>query len=350
MTSDNALARHLHTFFHEHLTALRNLSPHTVLAYRDALKLLLRFAGEHLGKPVAALVLNDLDIDTVLAFLDHLERVRKNSVTTRNARLAALHAFYRHVAARAPESFALCQRALGVPAKRAPKREVHYLERDEMQAILRAADRSTPAGRRDYALLAFAWQTGVRVAEIITLRACDPQLDPPAQVRIWGKGRKERIVPLWTRTAAILREWLKERNVDPRSAAEVFVNLRGLPLTRWGIRYILRKHARAAVDACPTVADKRIHPHLIRHTTAVHMLQAGADASAIRDVLGHASAQTTWSYTRIDLETKRKAIESCAPIGTAGASPVPMWRRDPDILAELEAIGKRCDYGEPPKP
>ncbi len=186
MKPDNSLARHLHTFFHEYLPTQRNVSPHTALAYRDAIKLLLRFAAGKLGKDVDALVLEDLGVDVVLAFLDHLERERKNAIVTRNARLAGLHVFYKHVAARDPASFELCQRVLGVPVKRAPRRAVHYLEREEMDAILRAPDRSTPAGRRDHALLAFAYQTGARVEEIVSLRACDIDLDVLPQVRLWG--------------------------------------------------------------------------------------------------------------------------------------------------------------------
>jgi len=350
MTSDSALARHLHTFFHAHLIAQRSVSSHTVLAYRDALKLLLRFAAERCGTSVTGLLIEDLHAEMVLAFLDHLERDRHNSVATRNARLAALHVFYRHVASRDPQSFALCQRVLGVPAKRAPRREVDYLEREEMDALLGVMDRSRPDGRRDHALVTFAWQTGARVGEITVLRTCDLQLEAPAHVRIWGKGRKERVVPLWPSTAAVLRAWIDERNLDPRSQAPVFVNLRGRPLTRWGVRHILKKHARIAAGSCPTMAEKRIHPHVIRHTTAVHMLQSGADASAIRDVLGHQSAETTWRYTRINLEMKRKAVESCAPACTDVASPVPIWRRDADILADLEAIGRRRDYVESPEP
>lgn len=344
--SDSALAGHLRTFFHDFLIAQRSVSPHTVLAYRDAIKLLLVFAAKHLRKPVARLVFEDLDVETVLGFLDHLETYRNNSVATRNARLAALHVFYQHVAARDPMVFALCQRVLGIPAKRGSSPEVDYLEREEMDAILHAPDRATPAGRRDYALISFAWQTGARVGEIIALRACDLQLDPPPHVRIWGKGRKERVIPLWTNTATVLRAWLEERQVDPRSPAWVFVNLRGYPLTRWGVRHILRKQARTASSSCNTLAQKDVHPHILRHTTAVHMLQAGADPSAIRDVLGHASPETTWRYARINLDMKRKAVESYAPLGPEKRSPVPIWQRQPDILAELEAIGRRRDYVE----
>lgn len=349
MKPDNLLGRHLHTFFHEYLTTQRSVSPHTALAYRDALKLLLRFAAGKLGKDVDALVLEDLGVDTVLAFLDHLERERGNSIATRNARLAGLHVFYKHVAARDPASFDLCQRVLGVPVKRAPRRTVHYLEREEFDAILRGIDRSKPEGRRDYALFAFAYQTGARVAETVSVRACDLELDLLPQVRIWGKGRKERIVPLWPSTAALLRAWMEERRIEPRGTSPVFVNLRGRPLTRWGVRYLLKKHARAAAATVPTVASKRIHPHVLRHTTAVHMLDAGADPSAIRDLFGHTSAETTWRYTRVRMERKRKTIEACAPRGADDAA-IPIWRRDSGLLAQLEAIGRRRDYVESSAP
>lgn len=343
-----ALGGHLQTFFTDYLTTQRNVSPHTVLAYRDGLKLLLQFAIGHLSKPIEMIEVGDLGVDLVLAFLDHLERGRKNSVATRNARLAALHVFYRHVAVRDPECLELCQRVLAIPTKRAQRRGVDYLEREELDAMIEQIDRSKPAGRRDYALVAFAYQTGARVAEILSLRPCDLQLEVLPQVRIRGKGRKERVLPLWERTATLLRVWLEERNLDPRSTAPVFVNMRGGPLTRWGVRYILRRYARTAAAACPTVAAKPIHPHVLRHTTAVHMLDAGADTSAIRDVLGHESSETTWRYTRLRMETKRKTMESCSP--REGAGPVPVWRRDPDLLAQLEAIGRRSDHIEPRRP
>jgi len=293
MKPDSALGRHLHTFFHEYLTSQRNVSPHTVLSYRDALKLFLRFAAAQAGRTVDELALADLGVELVLAFLNHLEHERKNSIATRNARLAGLHVFYRHVAARDPAHLELCQRVLAVPVKRAPRRAVDYLEREELDAILGSVDRTTPEGRRDYALLAFAYQTGTRVEEIVSVRACDVELDVLPQVRLWGKGRKQRIIPLWPSTAALLRAWMDERRIDPRGTAPIFVNLRGRQLTRWGVRYLVQKYACAAAKVAPTIAAKRIHPHVLRHTTAVHMLDAGADPSAIRDLFGHASAETT---------------------------------------------------------
>ncbi len=343
-----SLSRQVQTFFHEYLSAQRNVSPHTVLSYRDTLKLFFVFVAAKLRKKVVQLQMGDLGVDLVLAFLEHLEKERKNGITTRNVRLAALHVFFRHVAARAPEQLELCQRVQGIPFKRAPKPTVRYLEPAEMDALLSGIDRALFEGRRDYALVALTYQTGARVQEIIELRARDLQLDAPAHVRIWGKGRKERLVPLWPRTAAILRKWLAERDVDLRGSAPVFINRDGHPLTRWGVRYILRKHASTAKEKCPTLAGKRIHPHVLRHTAAVHMLQSGVDPTAIRDVLGHASAQTTWRYARFNLEMKRKAIETCALKGPRlRPAPVPLWRRDADLLAQLEALGKREPiYGE----
>jgi len=345
MKPDNVLGRHLHTFFHEYLTRQRNVSAHTVLAYRDGLKLLLRFAAAQHGKSVDVLVFDDLGVETVLTFLDHLERERGNSVATRNARLAALHAFYRHVASRDPANLDLCQRVLGVPIKRAPRPVTNYLEREELDAIFRQINRSTPEGRRDYALLAFAYQTGVRVEEIVSLRACDLQLELLPQVRIWGKGRKERLIPLWPSTTALLRAWIEERRIDPRGTMVVFVNMWGRPLTRWGVRYILKKHARSVAEAIPSLTNKRIHPHILRHTTAVHMLDSGADPSAIRDLFGHASAETTWRYARIRMERKRKLIEACTPPDARNDSAAPIWRREPDLMAQLDAIGCRSKNG-----
>jgi site-specific recombinase XerD len=337
------LSHHVSTFFRGYLAAQRNVSPHTMQSYRDALKLFFLFAAERLRKKLVLLDLPDFSVELVLGFLEHLEKARKNGVATRNVRLAALHVFFRHIAAQAPEHLEICQRIQGIPFKRGPRPTVRYLEATEMDALLKAIDRSTFDGRRDYALLALTYQTGARVQEIISLRASDLQLDTQAHVRIWGKGRKERIVPLWPQTAAIVRKWLAEREIDPRSSAPVFVNRDGNPLTRWGVRYILKKYATAAKASCPSIAKKRIHPHVLRHTAAVHMLISGVDPTGIRDILGHASAETTWRYARLNLEMKRKAIETCAINGPKVCATSPArWRRDADLLAELEAIGKRA--------
>ena len=344
MSHRSELGDHLHAFFHDYLTAQRQVSRHTVMSYRDGLKLLLGFAGSHLGKAVTDLALGDLTVQVVLAFLAHLEQARKNTVSTRNIRLAALHVFFRFVAARDPGALAECQRILGIPLKHAPHPAVDYLEREEMEALLTPVDRSARGGRRDYTLLCFAYQTGARVHEIVGVRACDLQLDPPLPVRLWGKGPTARVLPSGTTAAAVVRALLEERNVDPRSPTAVFVNLRGQPLTRWGVRHILAKYVTAAGEAGSTLATKRVHPHTLRHTAAVHMLQAGVDPNTIRDILGHSSSATTWRYARISMEMKRKAIESCAPEESRPRPPLPVWRQDEDLLSQLEAIGRRNPY------
>jgi len=342
MSSNDRLGRHIRTFFDDYLIRQRNVSPNTLLSYRDALKLFLRFAAEDRCKAVVDLCMVDLNVAVVLRFLDYLERKRQNSVATRNNRLAALHTFYRHVAGHDPQAFAQCQRVMGIPFKRAATPAVSYLEREELEDLLKSIDRGSLLGRRDYALISLTYQTGARVQEILDIRASDLQLVRPASVHLWGKGRKERIMPLWEQTAALLTELLKERNIDPHSKERVFVNLRGQPLTRWGFRHLLRKYA---VRSSPA-SGKQVHPHCLRHTTAVHMLQAGADPNTIRDYLGHASSETTWRYARITLEMKRKALESC-PTPEDLPSPVARWHNDDDLLAQLEQIGKPHGYGKP---
>jgi site-specific recombinase XerD len=346
MKSDDRLGRHVHTFFHEYLTAQRNVSPHTQLSYRDTLKLFLSFASHRLSRPVVDLSLDDLTAELVLAFLRHLEEERGNSVATRNVRLAALHAFFRHVGAHDPLSLQRCQQIVAIPAKCGATKTVDYLERDELEAILHQIDRARPDGRRDYAMLTFTYQTGARVQEVLDLRASDLQLNGPATARLWGKGRKERIIPLWDQTAILLRALLEERGVDPRSSQLVFINMHGRPMTRWGFRHVLQKHVRSAAPHRRSATNKHVHPHMLRHTAAVHMLQAGVDPNVIRDLLGHASSATTWTYARINIETKRKAIESYAP---AREEAPPLWRRDKDLLTYLESLGRRPGYVEPTK-
>lgn len=343
MTPDNRLSRHVHGFFHEYLTTQRNVSPNTVFSYRDTLKLFLSYASKQLSVPVVDLTIDVLTPGLVLGFLNHLETERSNTAATRNVRLAALHVFFRYVGAHDPLSFDNCQRIVSIPTKRTTAPATDYLEREEIEGVLSRIDRRTPAGRRDYAMLALTYQTGVRVQEVIGVRACDLQLESLPQVRIWGKGRKERVLPLWNQTAALLLALLAERNVDPRSPQLVFVNMRGRPLTRWGFRHILRKYVSAAKQD-GIMAQKRVHPHSLRHTLAMHMLQAGADPNAIRDVLGHASSETTWRYARINIEMKRKAIESHKP---NAPTETPVWRKDQDLLTYLESLGKCRDYVKP---
>lgn len=333
----NALGRALRGFFVEHMPGARGLSRHTVLSYRDALALFLRFLATHRHRPVVELDLDDLDPDCVIAFLDHLEKDRGNCAATRNARLAALHAFVRYVAPYAPEHLATCQRLLAVPFKRAGVRVVEYLEGEELRAMLAAADRGTREGRRDHTILLTLLNTGARVQELLDIRPADLQLERPLQVRLCGKGCKERFCPLWPQTAEALRALVAESRLGDSSMERLFRNRRGEPLTRFGVRYLLRTYAQRAQASVPSLARKRVHPHTMRHSAAVHLLQSGVDLVSISHWLGHASVETTNRYAVVDLETKRAAVAKAGPIGDTNLAPS-AWRSDASVLEWLEAL------------
>lgn len=333
----NTLASALRRFFGDYLPRVRGASPHTVHSYRDALALLLRFLAARHGRPVVELDLDSLDSDSVLAYLDHLEQERGNSTTTRNARLAAVHSFARFAATLSPESLETCQRLLAVPFKRSNSRVVEYLEAKELHALVDAPDRKTREGRRDHALLLTLFNTGARVQELLDLRPCDLQLDRPYHARLQGKGRKERICPLWPQTADLLGKLLAEVGLDRTSTQRLFRNRCGNPLTRFGVRYLLRKYAEQASATAPSLSGKRVHPHTLRHSAAVHLLQAGVDLISISHWLGHASVETTNRYAEVNLETKRAAIEKAGPIGTIEPNLV-HWTSNTSILDWLEGL------------
>ena len=335
-TSPNTLGRALRGFFADHLPRVRGASPHTVRSYRDTFVLLLRFVATRKDRSVPELDVDHVGPQEVLDFLHDLEVERHNMAATRNVRLAAIHAFFRYCAAEHPERVEHCQRILAVPFKRTRSRPVEYLEFAEIQAVLAAIDRSTTDGRRDYALLASMFNTGARVQEIVALRVADLRLESPPHLRLFGKGRKERICPLWSQTADLLRALLAER-IQPRADQPLFVNHRAGPLTRFGVRYILAKYCTRGREAMPTLATKRLHPHSMRHSTAVHLLRSGVDIVTISQWLGHASVTTTNRYATVDLEMKRKAIEQARPIDhtTTGLA---LWRSDASILTWLEAL------------
>jgi len=333
--SPNRLASCLRHYFTDHLPRLRGMSPHTIRSYRDSLVLLLRFVASNRKLQVCDLDLDDIEPNRVLTFLAHLERDRHNCVTTRNVRLAAIHAFFRYVAAHHPDQIESAQRLLGVPFKRASQRVIEYLERSEIEAVLARIDRSVVNGRRDYALLATMFNTGARVQEVVDLRARDLQLSRPYQLRLFGKGRKERYCPLWPQTAQVLRAFCEEQGLDLRSEARVFLNHRRTPLTRFGVRYILAKHVDRARSGVTTLARKRLHPHSMRHSAAVALLKSGVDLSTISQWLGHASPSTTNRYATIDLDMKRDAIARVKPLpGSRKAS----WRKSQTVLEWLESL------------
>jgi site-specific recombinase XerD len=334
-TPPNLLGAAIRDYFTDHLPRLRGMSPHTIHSYRDSLILLLRFLARERNKPVTGLELTDLDPPGIVAFLCYLERERNNGVSTRNVRLSAIHAFFHFVASRNPEHLELSQRVLGIPFKRAGQRAIHYLEYEEIDAVLKTINRSTAQGCRDYALLATMFNTGGRVQEIADLRAWDLQLTRPFQVRLFGKGRKERYCPLWPQTAAVLKAFCDQRNLDFRSENRLFLNHRGQPLTRFGIRHILTRCLGVACGNAPNLRQKRLHPHSVRHSTAVALLKSGVDLSTISHLLGHASPNTTNRYAKVDLEMKRQAIAKVKPVARKSRMP---WGKDRTILDWLESL------------
>ena len=299
---------------------------------------MLRFLSESQARPVVALDFDDLAPDGILAFLDHIEHVRGNAIVTRNSRLAAIHAFARYAAAGNPEHIERCQALLAVPFKRASVRVVEYLETHELRALLDAPDRSTPVGRRDHAMVLTLFNTGARVQELLDLRPCDLQLTRPRQALLRGKGGKERLCPIWPQTARALSALIAERGLDADETSALFRNRRGEPLTRFGVRYLLlRRQAETASKAAPSLVTKPIHPHTLRHTTAVHLLQAGVDLVTISHWLGHASVETTNKYVAVDLDAKREALARAEPLVEVDAA-LTSWRGDASILEWLKAL------------
>jgi integrase/recombinase XerD len=333
--SVNLLGAIIRDYFTDHLPRLRGCSPHTIHSYRDSIVLLLRYVAEQRRIPVAALDLAHLGPARILAFLSHLEDQRNNGVATRNVRLAAIHAFFRFVASRNPEQLDLAQRVIALPFKRAPSRAIDYLEYEEIDSILKAIDRTTLQGARDYALLATMFNTGGRVQEIVDLRVRDLQLIKPFSVRLFGKGKKERYCPIWPETAAVLRSFCRQRKVELSPEAHLFLNHRKQPLSRFGVRYILSRRLDTASETAPTLARKRLHPHSMRHSTAVALLKSGVDLSTISHILGHASPTTTNRYAKVDLDMKRKAIAKVKPVSGKSRTP---WARDGTILDWLESL------------
>jgi integrase/recombinase XerD len=326
------LAPTLEAFFTDRLIHQRGASPNTVAAYRDTFRLLLRFVYQRTSTSPDRLVFDDLDATCISAFLHHLETDRHNSVRTRNARLAAIHSMFRFAALRHPEHAALIQRVLAIPHKRADRKLISFLTTDETDALLAAPDRARWLGRRDHALLATAIQTGLRVSELTALTRRDLELGSGPHLRCHGKGRKDRITPLARPLVGVLRAWHDERGGPP--ACPLFPTHQGRRLSRDAIELIVARHAATAADLCPSIATKHLSPHVLRHTCAMRLLQAGVDTSVIALWLGHESVETTQIYLHADLALKERALARTTPpnIGSGRYSP-------PDtLLAFLEAL------------
>jgi site-specific recombinase XerD len=322
----------LEAFFTDRLLHQRAVSPNTIAAYRDTFRLLLVFAQERLRKPPTALPLAEFDVTLVIAFLHHLEKKRGNGVRTRNARLAAIHSFFRFVALQEPAHVSLCQRVLAIPTKKFERKLVVSLDRAQQEALLAAPDRKVWLGRRDHAIIMLLFQTGLRVSELRELRCEDVVLSTGAHVRCRGKGRKERCTPLTRETISVLRAWLAERAGLPADPA--FPSRRGAMLSRDAVERLVTKYAAIAATTCPSLRAKRVSPHVLRHTTAVSLLQAGTDRAVIALWLGHESIETTQMYLDADLTMKERALARTAPL-RAGPG---RYRPDDNLLAFLNAL------------
>jgi site-specific recombinase XerD len=314
LTAPTEFGALLQRFFAERLVQQQNVSPRTVAAYRDTFKLLLNYAGRATGKPPAMLALCDVDAALVLNFLTHLETERHNTIRTRNARLAAVRAFAHYVASQAPPALHLAQQILAIPMKRFERPMLEFLSRDEVRALLAAPGIATWCGRRDTAMLTMLYNTGARVSELIGIRVTDITLAATASVRLHGKGRKQRTVPLWKETAKEIRQWLKY--ADLHVEQPLIPNRSGLPMTRTNVAERLNLAVSTATKMCPQLAGRRISPHTWRHTTAMHLLQAGVDLIVIALWLGHESPVTTHGYVEADMAMKERALAAITPPAT----------------------------------
>jgi integrase/recombinase XerD len=327
-----ALAPTLEAFFTRRLIGEKGVSPHTIAAYRDTFRLLLSFVQVRTGKQPSKLEIEDLDATLIAAFLDHLEHERGNSPRTRNARLAAIHSMFRFAALRHPEHAALISRVLAVPTKRFDRAIVTYLTPEEVDALLAAPDRSRWIGRRDHALLTLAIQTGLRVTELTSLRCQDAHLSTGPHVQASGKGRKQRATPLTKQTVAVLRGWLQEHAGQPDQP--LFPTSSGRALSRDAIALLVAKHAISASHCCPTLKNKKVSPHTLRHTAAMNLLHAGVDSTVIALWLGHESVEATQIYLHADMQIKERALARTTPPNST-----PGRYRPPDtLLAFLEAL------------
>lgn len=328
----SALAPTLEAFFTERLVGQRQVSPHTVGAYADTFRLLLAFVQRRSGKAPSSLDLADLDVAVIGAFLEHLERDRGNAVRTRNARLAAIHSMFRFAALRHPEHAGLIQRVCAIPPKRFDRAVVSFLTPEEIDALLAAPDRSRWVGRRDHVLLAVALQTGLRVSELTGLRCRDVHLQKGAYLQCFGKGRKERCTPLTAQTVSVLRVWLQERGGD--AGDPLFPTSTGRSLSRDALALLIAKHAKAAEQRCPTLKNKSVSPHVLRHSAAMTLLRAGVDTTVIALWLGHESVETTQMYVHADLGIKQRALARTAPPDTTPGR----YKASDGLIAFLEAL------------
>ena len=330
------LGQLVHSFFLDHLVTVKGLRPASVRSYRDTIRLLLCFVAQDKATKITKLGVADLTFERVLGFLRYLEQDRHNHARTRNQRLAALHTLFDYIAVREPEMLGVCQQVAAIPMKRAAPAETHYLERDEIESLLRHLPDTGRLALRDRTLLLFLYNTGARVQEVADLRVGHLDLNDPAVVRLHGKGDKWRTCPLWRQTVQLIAELLTSSGQPPNTDTPVFSSTTGQALTRFGIYKIVRRHAGPFDDAR---TSRRVGPHTFRHTAAMHLLEAGVEINVIRGWLGHADLTTTNRYAEINTKTKLEALRHTEPPGlSAGPRRHPVWQTDETLLNWLASL------------
>jgi integrase/recombinase XerD len=336
MSASGSLGALVQSFFLDHLISVKGLRPTSVRSYRDTVRLFLGFVAADKGCRITALGLADLSFERVLGFLRHLEVNRGNHIATRNQRLAALHCLFEYVASRNPELLEVCQRVAAIPRKRVSPPETHFLEKDEVETLLRGLPHDGRHALRDRALVLFLYNTGARVSEAAELRVGHLDLGPHPVVRLHGKGDKWRNCPLWQQTAGLLRDLVASTSGPPANADRAVFTANGRALTRSGLYKIVRRHA-AWLDDPRT--DRRVSPHTFRHTAAVHLLESGVEVNVIRGWLGHVDLATTNRYAEINTKTKLAALEATQPPGSSEAlRTTPVWRSDETLLKWLASL------------
>ena len=319
-------------FFTEYLLNQRQVSTHTIASYRDGFSQLLRYAQEHYHRPASSIELEDLNAQFITSFLTHLEQDRGVCVRSRNQRLAAIHSFYHYIALYVPEHIELIRKVLAIPSKRYHRKVITYLDHEEVECLLQMPDRSTWIGRRDHTLLMLLVQTGLRVSEATSLSCRDLILTPAPHIRCTGKGRKDRCTPLMKQMVVILKRWITENEV--KQTDHLFPSVNAGPMSADAVQYLVRKYAALATKRCPSLIGKHISPHVLRHTAAMELLQAGIDNSMIALWLGHESVETTQMYLEADLTMKEKLLGKLAPVKNNSGRFVP----DDKLMGFLRTI------------
>lgn len=338
MSDQYLLGPFVRRFLLEEIIADRNLSRNTQKSYRDVFRILFRFMEEYYSTNPTHLTVADITVDAVRSFLKYLRQKRGNSDTTVNQRLTTIHSFFSFLARQVPELIEHATQIQNIPLRRTDSPTIDYLEKPEIDALLATPNRRSPQGQRDYALILFLYNTGARATEAAQLAWGALSLNSPPSVQLFGKGRKSRLCPLWDHTTVILRNLLGLHD-NPPPDAPVFLNVRGHSITRFGIYRLVERATIKAAQSVPSLNQKRVSPHSIRHTTAVHLLRSGVDINTIRAWLGHVTLKTTNRYAEVDLHMKAKALETCAV--SQGRSPLPFtgaWHKDQDLMAFLTSL------------